>query len=279
MRFGIHLPQYGRASGPSQIQQAAVQAEELGFHDVWVYDHIAVPANLSYPAAYVYEPLITLTWAGSVTHKVGLGTSILVLPYRRAVYLAKALASLDRLSDGRLVVGASSGWLQEEFNALGVSYEDRGHLTDETIQVLRAAWSDSHPTSFSGLTVQFKNMKILPKPGRRIPIWVGGTSERAIRRAVEYGDGWHGALLEPTEVWPVAKALRASRPEPEFTLSMRLEWDGLDNEAPMLRDQLEEYAAAGVQHIMAAPAQRTTDNWLRSVDRLWRVFEDFADPQ
>ena len=126
MRFGIHLPQYGRAADADGITRAALQAEDLGFADVWVSDHLAIPAAAPYPPAFLYEPLITLTWAAAATQRIGLGTSVLVLPYRNPVHLAKELASLDRLSDGRLVVGAAAGWLEGEFDALGVPFAERG---------------------------------------------------------------------------------------------------------------------------------------------------------
>ena len=119
MRLGVHLPQFGRAAGPDAIARAAVQAEELGFDDVWVSDHLVVPDGMTYPPAFLFEPVITLTWAAAATRRVGLGTSVLILPYRHPVHLAKELASLDQLSGGRVVMGAGAGWLAGEFEALG----------------------------------------------------------------------------------------------------------------------------------------------------------------
>ena len=119
MKFGIHLPQFGRIAGPEAIQRAAVRAEELGFDDVWASDHLAAPAQGTYVPSHFYEPVITLTWAAAATSRVGLGTSVLVLGLRHPVHLAKELATLDLLSGGRLVVGAGVGWLKAEFAALG----------------------------------------------------------------------------------------------------------------------------------------------------------------
>src|SRR5690348_13642624 len=219
MRFGIHLPQYGRAAGADAIARVAQHAEELGFADVWVSDHLAVPSDAPYPPAFLYEPVVTLTWAAAATTRVGLGTSVLILPYRRPLHLAKELASLDRLSDGRLIVGAGAGWLAGEFEALGVPIRQRGAVTDEAIDVMRACWDTDGPVNFAGRTVTLDNLKFQPRPARRVPIWVGGTSEAALRRAVARGDGWHANVADPDRLAPLVARLRAERPDPEFTLS------------------------------------------------------------
>ena len=112
MRFGIHLPQGGRAAGGESIRRAARQAEDLGFAEVWVSDHLAVPASASYPPAFLYEPVVSLTWAAAATERIGLGTTVLVLPYRHPLHLSKELASLDLFSWGRLVLGVSAVLLE-----------------------------------------------------------------------------------------------------------------------------------------------------------------------
>jgi len=274
MRFGIALPQYGPANAEG-LTRAARQAEELGFDDVWAADHIAVPVGVPYPPSFLVESVVTLSFAAAVTQRVGLGTSVLVLPLRRPVVAAKQLASLDLLSSGRLILGVGAGWLEAEFDACGVPFERRGDLTDEAIDVLRACWSAS-PTSFEGPTVAFTDMKVQPLPGRPVPIWVGGTSERALRRVVEKGDGWHGAFLPDEELARVAKRLRAERPEAEFVLSTRFAIDGLSGDLDDLRRQLDACAAAGIDHVLSAPAQRGLDDWLASVEALWRVFQEYA---
>lgn len=279
MRFGVHLPQYGRASGPDEIAGAACQAEDLGFSDVWVYDHVAIPSDVSYPSSFAYDPLMTLAWAAAATDRIGLGTSVLVLPYRRPLVVAKMLGSLDRLSKSRLVLGTGVGWLEAEFDALGVPVAERGMRTDEAIDLLRACWGSEQPVSFEGPTVRFADMKILPAPDRRVPIWVGGTSEAALRRALEKGDGWHGAFLPTEDACRIAHRLRDERPDPErFTISMRLEWDGLSGDHDDFRRQLDAFAEAGFDHLMAAPAQRTIDDWTRSVEALRTLFEPYRSP-
>jgi len=272
MRFGIHLPQYGRAAGPEGITRAARQAEDLGFHDVWVSDHLAVPAASPYPPAFLFEPLITLTWAAAATEHIGLGTSVLVLPYRHPVHLAKELASLDLLSEGRLVVGAAAGWLEGEFDALGVPFAERGPRTDEALDVLRAIWDGDQPVDFDGRFTTLEQMRIVPTPGRRVPIWIGGSSAPALRRAVARGDGWQGSFEKPDATAAIVARLRAERPDADFVISMRVDWDGLADEPDRLRRRLAGYADAGVDHIVTSVRQTDLESWMRSVEVLRGVF-------
>lgn len=271
MRFGIHLPQYGRAAGPEALTRAARQAEELGFADVWVSDHLAVPTGAPYPPAFLFEPVVTLSWAAAATSRIGLGTSVLVLPYRHPLHLAKELASLDVLSGGRLVVGAAAGWLRGEFEALGVPFAERGARADEAIDALRACW-EQRPVSFDGPTVTLHDLQVLPQPGRRIPIWVGGVSPAALERAVLRGDGWHGNTADIAELERIVVRLRERRPEPTFTISTRAHWDGLSGDRDAYRRDLEGLDAAGVQHLLVGPVQNDLDSWLRSSEALAELF-------
>ena len=148
MRVGIHLPHIGRKAGPEAIRRAAIQAEELGFADAWTSEHIIVPKDAPYPpSALFYDPVLTLTWAAAYTKRVGLGTSVLVLPMRHPLPLAKELATLQNLSEGRLILGAGVGWLEAEFAALGVPFRERGRRMDEGIAMMRAVWSQD-PVTF-----------------------------------------------------------------------------------------------------------------------------------
>jgi probable F420-dependent oxidoreductase len=271
VRFGIHLPQYGRAAGADAITRVARHAEDLGFHDVWVSDHVAVPADAPYPPSFLYEPIVALTWAAAATSRIGLATSVLVLPYRHPLELAKELASLDQLSGGRLTIGIGSGWLEKEFDALNTSYAERGARTDEAIDCMRACWGPQ-PVSFTGPTVSFEDLKIVPGPAHPIEIWVGGGAPPALRRAVAKGDGWHGNFFEPERTVPVLQRLRAERPDEGFTLSVRTNWDGLVTDAGDIDRRLDVLGDAGLQHVLASPAQPDLDGWLRSLDALWERF-------
>jgi probable F420-dependent oxidoreductase len=273
MKFGIHLPQFGRAAGPDSIRKAAVEAEQQGYDDIWVSDHLAIPVDAPYPpTAYIYEPLVSLTWAAAATTRVGLGTSVLVLPMRHPLVLAKMLATLDLMSGGRLIVGAAVGWLEAEFDALGVPFAERGARSDETIEMLRACWTED-PVSLEGerVAASFKAMRTLPQPARPIPIWVGGHAEPAFRRAVRLGDGWHGSRKTPAEAGPIVKRLRAERPEESFTLSLRTNWDALSDDPDTIRRQIAEYRKIGIQHLMFQPHQRHADDWLRSAEKLLQI--------
>ncbi|MDQ3146547.1 MAG: LLM class F420-dependent oxidoreductase [Actinomycetota bacterium] len=267
MKFGVHLPQYGRVASGEAIARAAGQAEDLGFDDVWVSDHLAVPAGAPYPPPFLHEPVVSLTWAAAATTSVGLGTSVLVLPYRHPLHLAKELASLDLFSGGRVVLGAAAGWLEGEFDALGVPFTERGRRTDEAVDALRACW-EQRPVSFEGPTVALHDLDVLPQPDRRIPVWIGGHSAPALRRAVERGDGWHGTFLSAEDTVPLVQRLREARPEPEFTLSMRLARDGLRADHDELRREVEAFAEAGLQHLLLTPLQSALDPWLASVETL-----------
>jgi probable F420-dependent oxidoreductase len=267
VQVGIHLPQFGRASSPDAITRAARLAEELGFADVWVSDHVAIPAAQDYPSPYLYDPLLTLTWAAAATERVGLGTSVLVVPQHTPLALANSLASLDALSGGRLTIGAGVGWSEAEFAALGKPFADRGRRMDEMLDVLRACWGPD-PVEFHGEFVQLDPIKVQPKPAHPIPIWVGGRSEPAYRRACERGDGFHAIGLDPEGAARVVARMRRDRPEDSFVISLRTGWDPQGMEPDLIRRERDEFEAAGIQHVVSAPWRNDTESWLRSMELL-----------
>jgi probable F420-dependent oxidoreductase len=272
MRVGIHLPHIGRKAGPEAIRRAAIQAEELGFADVWTSEHIIIPEGAPYPpSALFYDPVLTLTWAAAYTKRVGLGTSVLVLPMRHPLPLAKELATLQNLSEGRLILGTRVGWMESEFAALGVPFRERGRRMDEGIAMMRAVWSED-PVSFPArhIPAVIEDMRMLPHPVKPIPIWIGGSSEAALARALRL-DGWHGSRLSPQEAMPIVRRLRDKRPEPEFTISLRSGWDGKDEGE--LGARLAAYREAGVGHVLVEPAERALEDWLRAVERVARAAE------
>ena len=272
MQVGIHLPQIGRKAGPEAIRRAAIQAEELGFADVWTSEHIIIPKGAPYPpSALFYDPILTLTWAAAFTKRVGLGTSVLVLPMRHPLPLAKELATLQNLSEGRLILGAGVGWMAAEFAALGVPFRERGRRMDEGIAMIRAVWGED-PVSFPArhIPAVIEEMRMLPQPVKPIPIWIGGSSEAALARALRL-DGWHGSRLSPQEVMPIVRRLRDKRPEPEFTISLRSSWDGKDEGE--LGARLAAYHEAGIGHVLVEPAERALEDWLRAVERVAHAAE------
>ncbi|HLE38345.1 MAG TPA: LLM class F420-dependent oxidoreductase [Acidimicrobiia bacterium] len=201
---------YVNGAAPDAAGPYAARAESLGFESLWTTEHVVVPSG--YRSTYPYsrsgrmaggaedfpspDPLIWLAFAAAATTKIRLATGILILPQRNPVVLAKEVATLDRLSGGRVTLGVGVGWLEEEFRALGVPFAGRGERTDEYVAVMRTLWTEDL-ASFSGPTVEFRDVYLRPAPVQRpVPIVIGGHSERAARRAGTIGDGFFPAGVE-----------------------------------------------------------------------------------
>ncbi|MBI4610178.1 MAG: LLM class F420-dependent oxidoreductase [Candidatus Rokubacteria bacterium] len=203
-KFGVFLPISGRAAGPATLMEAARKAEAWGYASVWAADRIVIPWEIKTPYPYsadqqfivppdrpFLEPLTCLAFLAGCTERILLGMSVLVLPYRPPIYAAKVAATIDQLSNGRLILGVGVGWMVEEFDALGVSFKERGAISDEQIEILKLLW-DAEKPRFDGQHYRFREVAFYPKPYQRprIPIWVGGEGTRAQRRAARYGDAW-----------------------------------------------------------------------------------------
>jgi probable F420-dependent oxidoreductase len=269
LQVGIHLPQYGRVASADAITKAARLAEERGFADVWVSDHVVQPASQDYPSPYLYDPLLTLTWAAAATSEVRLGTSVLVVPQHHPLPLANATSSLDALSGGRLLLGVGVGWSEAEFDALDQTFANRGRRTDEALEILQACWT-TDPTSFAGEHYEFTDIRVLPKPVQRpIPVWIGGRGPAAWRRAQRFGSGFQLIGLDPEGVVEPIARLREDHPDPDaFTISLRTGWDPQGMDPDVIRAEREGFEAAGVQHVVSAPWRSDLDAWLRSMELL-----------
>ncbi len=173
--MGVNVPNFGPGTEPGVLRRWAQTVEGLGFDLLMVSDHIAVTADVAeqYPAPF-YEPFTTLAWLAGLTSRIRLGTTVLIVPYRHPLLVARMAANLSDLSGGRLVLGVGSGWAVQEFGALGVPFQQRGKLTDDYLRTIRAAWADQQDYR-----------------GGQIPIWVGGNSDAGLRRAVRLGEAWH----------------------------------------------------------------------------------------
>jgi probable F420-dependent oxidoreductase len=216
MQFGTVIPLYGPLAQPDLLRRLISRAEALGYDAVWFADHVVVPDYAAglYGETF-FEPLTALAFAAGNTSRLRLGVDVLVVPYRPAVLTAKVLASLDALSGGRVILGAGVGILRGEFEALGVPYAERGAITDEYLRAFVELWSADAPR-FEGRYVRFGDLRFAPRPAQtpRIPIWVGGNSQRAQRRAAELGDGWHPyapGLEEYARAVDRVRRLRAQR--------------------------------------------------------------------
>jgi probable F420-dependent oxidoreductase len=189
VHFGVILPNYGLDSNPDGIRRTAELAEELGFDSVWATEHIIVGPEAIDPYGRVYAPLVTLGWIAGWTERIGLGTSIVLVPLHHPMHLAKEVATLQELSGARFMLGVGMGWHKDEYDFMGIPFKGRGRRGDEAIRVMRALWSGDR--DFEGEFWSFHDAMSEPHPSPQPEIWVGGSSERAIRRALELGDVWH----------------------------------------------------------------------------------------
>jgi probable F420-dependent oxidoreductase len=193
MKVGVNLINFGPGATPGSLARTARLAEALGYHLLMVSDHVAITPDVEaeYPAPF-YDPFVTLSWLAGATREIGLGTTVAVLPYRHPLQVASMSESVHRLSGGRFILGVGVGWAREEFTALGVPFGKRGAITDDYLAAIRALWAGD-VACYDGRFVSFEDVRTSPDSVRSTPppIWVGGSSEAGLRRAVRNGDGWH----------------------------------------------------------------------------------------
>jgi probable F420-dependent oxidoreductase len=229
---------------------------------VWVHDHVFNAGHVFRRIGHkpYYEPLTLLSYVAARTERVGLGTSVLVLPYHNAIRLAKIAATLDVLSGGRLILGVGVGAVAPESEAMGSPYTERGAITDEAIAVMKALWTQEDP-SFAGKYARFSGMPFSPKPLQRphIPVLIGGNSRTAIRRAVRLGDGWHPLAVSPERLAQAirdlhAQAQAAGRAISEIPVSLSIplgpssaQRAALGTEPGEIIRTIQAYADVGVQ--------------------------------
>lgn len=277
MQFGVHLPQVGRQANREQVLRFAREADTLGIESGWVSDHVAWPLEIeseypysdtgSAPAPYdipFLEPLATLLFVAGCTERMRLGTTVMVAGYRPPVQTAKMWSTLDVLSGGRAILGIGIGWMKEEFEALGMPSDNRGPRTDEQLEIFVKLFRDATP-SHEGRFYQFPKIGFEPKPLKNhIPIWIGGHTTPALRRAARYGDGLHAAFTDPAgvrESWETLRTIceEQGRDRSELELSLRLylnfgegsdEKKSLTGTVDQMVERIGEYAEIGVSHII-----------------------------
>jgi len=193
LRFGVNILNFGPGATPDCLGRWAQFAEETGFHFAMISDHVTITPDVQaiYPAPF-YDPFTALAWIAARTSKIELGTIVAILPYRHPLHTARLVANIDQLSGGRFILGIGAGWSKPEFEALNLPFHRRGAMTDEYIKVIGTCLTNDVASS-EGRFVSFDKVQTGPRPVRspRPPIWVGGASEGALRRAVRFGDGWH----------------------------------------------------------------------------------------
>jgi probable F420-dependent oxidoreductase len=294
MKFGLRLPGAGPFAGPEAITAFARRAEELGFHSLWMTDHIALPTEVAtrYPyredGKFFWAPetpyldtILVLTWASAATERIELGTSVLIASWHHPVNTAKAFATLDVLNGGRTVVGIGTGWMKEQFEILGAPFETRGARTTEYIKLLKHLWTED-TIDFHGEHFDFSGFKFYPKPVRKpsIPIWSGGKSTGVLKRVAAAADGWHPLDIAPEELERKLKELEGyladeGRTLDEITLSARPV-----TQAKLDQDTVDHYAGLGVELLIADTSfeHETLAGVLDEVSRLADDLLPFADP-
>jgi probable F420-dependent oxidoreductase len=298
MRFGLHGLNFGQVAGDiPMLLRIIARADELRFDSAWVGDHIIIPRKISSPYPYsptgtppfnpgesALEPLTLLSYLAGCTSHVQLGISVLIVPHRNPLYAAKVLSTLDVLCGGRVICGVGSGWMREEFEALGLDFDRRGEETDEWIRIFKACWLDGDP-EYHGKLYSFPKLKFEPKPLQKPhpPIWVGGNSRRAMRRAVELGDAWHPGWSRPDQFAAQrqelqAIAVKAGRDPATLGLTLLRPMQILDRPSEASRraligtpgqvvEDIRSYEAVGVSHLVLGFRTTNGQEMLEQVER------------
>src|SRR5712692_916254 len=223
MKFGLILPTNLPQASADGIRQAALLAEELGYESVWTTDHIMMSRTAQVPYHSIFEAITTMAWLAGVTSKVKIGVSVLILAMQHPVVVAKEIATIDRISGGRVILGIGTGWHAEEFEYLNADFHKRGRILDEALLVLRQLWTEPEK-AFRGTFFRFENQSFGPPPAQYggPPILIGGISEAALKRAATYGDGWHASRISPEQFEASAETLARLNPSRKLPLSLRM---------------------------------------------------------
>ena len=296
MKFGLCLPIRRDCSLQFNID-LAISAEKHGFDSVWVSDHIVMPKKMNNSFSSVfYDPMVLLTAIAANTEKIKLGTSVIILPYRHPVVLAKMISTLDQYSAGRVIFGIATGWLKEEFEVLNADFNNRGKVTNEYIEAITELWSKDNPV-FSGEFVSFSDIDFYPKPfdGRLPEIWVGGSSRFAVERAIKHANGWQPTWVSPEDYKKLRMKLIETASEmnidtSNFTFSVRnrvsISGGPGDKESNVymfqgsmddIRSQVESFVSSGVEYIVFDPETGSDSETLEMVEKLSEsVLKDFS---
>jgi probable F420-dependent oxidoreductase len=260
MKFGLHSVNLHGCSYPDAAARLGRAAEAAGFESLWVADHVVLPdpplpERPMPPDQRLLDPIVSLTFLAAHTTRILLATGVIILPQRQALVLAKQLASLDVLSNGRVVFGLGVGWCEPEMRSVGVSFADRGRIADEYLEAMHAVWTQPKPR-YQGRFVSFEGVQAMPRPvQRQMPIVVGGRSAPAFRRAVMQANGWYGFGLDVAATEKFVAALRETakrhaRPAElgRLEISITPPSYGVPDVATV-----DAYAAAGVDRLIIRP--------------------------
>ena len=288
MKLGLNLLNFGPGATPYHMKGWARFAEDHGFHALMISDHVAVTPDVQaqYPAPF-YDPFTTLAWLAGLTQTIELGTTVAILPYRHPLHLARVVSNLDQLSGGRVILGVGVGWAKQEFEALGIPFQRRGAIANEYLDVIRRYWTNDSIT-YNGQTV-FTAPSPIRKP--HPPIWVGGSSDAAMRRAVLLGDAWHPIRIRMSwikEALPRLKTIadREGRPVPAFCPRITVQLTDSDlpdgervvgsGSLAQIRRDLDELRTLGAQYVVFdtyAGNPETTSDPSRDQSMLSRIID------
>ncbi|BCJ70348.1 LLM class F420-dependent oxidoreductase [Polymorphospora rubra] len=241
------LPDESPSMPARTLVELARAAEESGYGTAWLPDHVLPPGEYGTTFGGVYEPLVTIGHLAAVTRRLRLGTSVLVAPLRNPFVLAKQVATLHRLSAGRVILGVGVGWNRPEFDAVGADYERRGAITDDTLALLHHLFGGG-TAPYRGRRFSYESGVFAPVPAGRVPIMVGGNSDAALRRAARYADIWQGLPTDPDAFAERARTLADLAGDRRVVAGARISWDGT---APVGRiaDEVLAYGEAGAAQV------------------------------
>jgi probable F420-dependent oxidoreductase len=260
MKFGLHSVNLHTCGYPDAAARIGRAAEAAGFESLWVADHVVLPdppvaGRPMAPDQRLLDPIVALTFLAAHTQRIRLATGVIILPQRQALVLAKQLASLDVLSNGRLIFGLGVGWCEPEMRSVGAPFAERGRVADDYLAAMRAVWTQAKP-SYKGPYVAFDGVQAMPRPVQTpVPIVVGGRTAPAYRRAVTQGHGWYGFGISVDDTQKIVTTLRDtarkhSRPAELGRLEISVTPPGFD--VPD-KATLDAYAAAGVDRLILRP--------------------------
>lgn len=289
MKFALMGVGSGSTVRPDVLAEVARKGEELGFESAWIPEHLAVPVEMKArypgsadgkfpggPGVALHDPFVALSFVAAQTTRLKLGTGVFVLPLRNTISVAKAVASLDVLSQGRVLFGIGVGWCEEEFEAVGMPFKNRAGRTREAVRVMRALWTEETP-QFDGAHHRFEPVGFNPKPVQQPhpPLIFGGESRAALKRTAELADGWCGIRYTPDSVKPYLATLKelteqAGRDFAQLEITV-----GLDPSVQPTLDTIKRFEDAGVHRLFAF-----SPGWMRRsrfATDLYPAMERFAD--
>jgi len=262
MKLGVCVPNYGEGCSVEALRTVAAEAEKRGYDSIWCTDHVLMPKNSGTPYEKIFESVTTLAYLAATTNRLRLGISSLITPMRNPVVVAKQLATIDNLSNGRLIA-TSAGWNETEFSHLGSNFHNRGKRLDESIQLIKDLWAGKTHFQSSVLLPKFKDAVFEPTPVQQtLSIWIGGSSQAAMKRAATLGDAWHPNVQTFDKFAKLVSEFRESFPgSKEMDICVRI---GLNSKS----DRSEYTSPLGEKRVMLSSNREENRNIMKRLESL-----------